>query len=66
MPDDVSPDEPIVDKSKWLCLRKGYDVYVDCADAAMCVPLTAEGNVIFIVEPDAMRGAGIIFTIGWH
>lgn len=55
------PDDLIVEQKEWMCLRKGRDVYVDCADGVMCVPLLPNGEVIFIIEPDAMSGASVLY-----
>ncbi|MCA9882507.1 MAG: NUDIX domain-containing protein [Anaerolineae bacterium] len=54
-------DDPLVSQLKWLKLRQGHDVYVDCSDGVMCVPITDQGHVIFITEPDAMKGDPVLF-----
>lgn len=51
-------------QTRWLSLREGYEgmVYVDSDHGVMCVPITPDGQVIFILEPPAyLDGKQILF-----
>jgi len=43
--------------NRWLSLYEGdAGPYIQTGDAVMCVPVTADGNVLFILEPNAYDG----------
>jgi 8-oxo-dGTP pyrophosphatase MutT (NUDIX family) len=43
--------------NRWLSVYEGdAGPYVESGDGVMCVPVTAEGNVLFILEPNAYNG----------
>jgi 8-oxo-dGTP pyrophosphatase MutT (NUDIX family) len=43
--------------TRWMSLYEGDGgPYVDTGDAVMCVPVTPDGKVLFILEPNAYNG----------
>jgi len=48
-----SDQNRLVATHKWLSLYSGFrdEPYIQCGDGVMCVPLTAEADVLFISEP---------------